>query len=41
MKEWQKKYELKCKEVDKLLQDLKRQEKLFENRMSGLTSKFI
>ena len=39
LKDWPKKYDLKVKEVEKLLADMKRQEKIMENRISTLTSK--
>ena len=39
LKDWPKKYELKVKEVEKLLADLKKQEKMAENRYNSLQSK--
>lgn len=38
-KDWQTKYEAKCKEIEKLLADLKKQEKMYENRIAGINSK--
>jgi uncharacterized coiled-coil DUF342 family protein len=39
LKDWKNKYEAKCKEVERLLADLKKQEKMYENRIAGINSK--
>jgi predicted nucleic acid-binding Zn-ribbon protein len=40
VKDWKAKHDAKCKEIEKLLADLKKQEKMFENRINGINSKF-
>ena len=41
VKTWKAQYDAKCKELEKALADLKKQEKMFENRISGINSKLL
>ena len=40
VKHWKAQFDIKVKELEKALADLKKQEKMFENRISGINSKF-